>query len=133
MMVGQIEQYNMVDQQYVEVQLAAEQQCWKFHAGKVPWTPSLTQAIYHILYWKGIWKHISGSQIATSVLQQRAQRGQLVYQPQHVRMTQVDATIQIKEAAKDYLQIKKQVDQRYTWLGQLTEAQAAATGTSNKS
>jgi len=34
---------------------------------------------------------------------------------------------------QDYLQIKKQADQRDTWLGQLIEAQAAATGTSKKS
>jgi len=36
MMAGQIEQYTMVNWQYVEIQLAAEQQCWKLYAGKIP-------------------------------------------------------------------------------------------------
>jgi len=69
----------------------------------------------------------------TTVLAQQAQRGQLEYQAQHLTITQVDATTRIKEAAKDYLQIKKQVDRQDTWLGQLIEAQALATGTSKKS
>jgi len=68
----QLEQYNAIDRQYVEVWAAAEQQCRKFHAGKVPWTPTLTQAIHRVLYWKGIQKQLTGGWIATTVLCQHA-------------------------------------------------------------
>jgi len=54
----QIKQYNSIDRQYANVQLVAEQKCQKFHTRKIPWTPLLTQAIYQVLYWKGIRKHI---------------------------------------------------------------------------
>jgi len=106
----QTEQYNTIDRIYTEAQLAAEQKCQKFHAGKIPWMSLLTQAIYRVLYWKGIQKQLAGGQIATTILQQRAQQGQLEHQAQHLILTQVKATTQIKEAAKDCLQIKKQVD-----------------------
>jgi len=39
----------------------------------------------------------------------------------------------IKEAAKDYLLIKKQADWHDIWLRQLIEAQASASGTTKKS
>jgi len=42
----QIEHYNTINRIYTEAQLAAEQKCQKFHAGNIPWTLSLTQAIY---------------------------------------------------------------------------------------
>jgi len=43
------------------------------------------------------------------------------------------ATTNIKEAVTDYLQIRKQVDRRDIWIGQLIAAQAAASGTTRKS
>jgi len=69
----QIAQYNTINRIYTEAQIVAEWKCQKFHAGNIPWTPSLMQAIYRILYWKGIRKRLTGRQIATVVLQQRAQ------------------------------------------------------------
>jgi len=68
MSLTQIEQYNTINRMYTDTQLAAEQKCQKFHAGKIPWTPLLTQAIYRVLYWKGIRKRLAGGQIATTVL-----------------------------------------------------------------
>jgi len=38
----------------IQAKLKAEKKCQNFHAGKVPWTPMVTQAIYWILYWKGV-------------------------------------------------------------------------------
>jgi len=63
-----------------------------------------------VLYWKGIKKRLTGGWIATSVLCQRATRGQLVYQTKHLLQGQDETTKQIKEAVKDYLLIKKQAD-----------------------
>jgi len=66
--VNQLKRYNAIDQQYAEAKVAAERQCRKFHAGKTPWMPSLTQLIYCVLYWKGICKCIKGGRIATNFL-----------------------------------------------------------------
>jgi len=129
----QSEQYNAIDRQYVEEWAAAERQCRKFHVGKIPWMPTLTQAIYRVLYWKGIRKQLTGGWIATTVLHQRATRGQLEYKADHLLLGQAETTKQIKEAVQDYLLIKKQADRRDIWLGQLIEAQAAASGTTKKS
>jgi len=65
-MVQQIEQLNQKDntlspkdsqeawesihQRSTKTNVEAERQCHKLHAGKVPWTLVLTQAIYKILY-----------------------------------------------------------------------------------
>jgi len=93
----------------------------------------LTQAIYRVLYWKDIQKRLTGGQIATSVLCQQATHGQLEYKTKHLLLGQAETTTQIKEAAQDYLLIKKQADRCDIWLGQLIEAQAAASGTTKKS
>ncbi len=129
----QIAQYNTIDRIYTEAQIAAERKCRKFHAGNIPWTPSLTQAIYRILYWKGIRKCLTGRRIATVILQQRAQRGQLEHQNQHLLLNMAEVAKKLKEAVLDYLQIKKQANRRDSWLSQVIAAQAIATGTSKKS
>jgi len=109
-------------------QIATEVSCWKDTMDT-----SLTQAIYWVLYWKGIHKCITGGQIATTVLWQWASRDQIEYKDCHLLLNQAAAMTQVKEAAKDYLQFKKQADHRDIWIGQLIEAQAAATGTTKKS
>jgi len=48
-------------------------------------------------------------------------------------LNQIKAAKQLKEAVHDYLQIKKQADQRDIWLGQVIAAQAIATRMSKKS
>jgi len=60
-------------------------------------------------------------------------QGQLEYKANHLSMGKVEATKQIKEAAQDYLLIKKQADHHNIWIGQLIAAQVAASGTTKKS
>jgi len=64
----QIVELEDIDNVLTTNKLAAEKQCWKVHAGQVPWMPVLTQAIYHILYWKGIKKRQAGGKISGEVL-----------------------------------------------------------------
>jgi len=56
------------DRQWVQAKIDAERHCQKLNTGKIPWTPSLTLAIYKVLYWKGLQKHVKGGKISGTVL-----------------------------------------------------------------
>jgi len=90
-------EYNALDKEYTHAKVAAKKGCRKFRAGQQPWTPALTQAIQRILYWKGISKHARGSQISTTVLKQRATKGQLQFSSEHWDLPQksITCTMQI--------------------------------------
>jgi len=45
-----------LDQQWTLAKINAEHHCRKLNTGTIPWTPSLTLAIYKVLYWKGLQK-----------------------------------------------------------------------------
>jgi len=45
-----------LDQQWTLAKINAERHCRKLNTGTIPWTPSLTLAIYKVLYWKGLQK-----------------------------------------------------------------------------
>jgi len=47
---------NEINKKLTLAKQEAKQHCRKINAGKVPWTPVVTQAIYQILYWKGVRK-----------------------------------------------------------------------------
>jgi len=66
--------------------VAAERHCQKLHAGQVPWTPILTQAIYQILYWKGIHKQILGGNFSRMVLKIREAQGEEKFQIEHFNL-----------------------------------------------
>jgi len=62
------EQWELIDHHLTMTKIAVENHCCKLHAGKVPWTPVVTQSIYKILYWKGIQKRLQGRKISGTVL-----------------------------------------------------------------
>jgi len=119
-------EYNALDQELTKAKLAAELGCHKFKAGWQPWTSALTQAIQCILYWKGVAKRAQGGQISTTVLKQRAIKGQLQFSCEHWALPSNDIQQRISSAYDDYLLIKKQKHRRETWLMQLVEAMATA-------
>jgi len=85
----------------------------------------LTQAIYRILYWKGIRKwQASRKKISGEVLQKRAKQGSKNFSTEHLQLMHPVVTQKIKIAMQKYTQIKKQSNQRDTWLGKIIVAQA---------
>jgi len=81
------EEFNRVDQELTQVKLHAESQCRKLHAGQIPWTPALSQAIQRVQYWKGIEKHANGGNISTMVLKRRAIHGQEKFSEHHWQLS----------------------------------------------
>ncbi len=67
-MTAQEMEYNHLDQDIIMAKLKVERLCQKIHAGNIPWTPALTQAIQHIMYWKGMMSRQLGNKISTTVL-----------------------------------------------------------------
>jgi len=120
------EQWELIDQHLTTTKIEAEKQCRKLHAGKVPWTPAVTQPIYKILYWKGIQKRLKGGKISGTVLWKWASQGVETFKNEHLQMTGEEASEKIKSAVQDYKQIKKQSDRRDIWVAQMITAQAAA-------
>jgi len=45
-----------LSQQWIQAKINTEHHCRKLNTRKIPWTPSLTLAIYKVLYWKGLQK-----------------------------------------------------------------------------
>ncbi len=121
-----LKQYNTIDLTLSQAKLAAENSCRKFRAGKIPWTPVLTQAINRILYWKGMAKHAARGRMSTTVLKRRATKGQIIFSVNHWNLTNQALSQRVKSAYEDYYSIKAQTDRRDTWIGQLIEAKAAA-------
>ncbi len=128
----QIVELEDIDNVLTTNKLAAEKQCWKVHAGQVPWMPVLTQAIYHILYWKGIKKRQAGGKISGEVLCKRAKQGNENVNTDQLHLSMLAITQNIKTAVQEYKQIKKQSNRRDTWLGQVIKAQAKDQNTTKR-
>jgi len=103
--------------------IEAEKQCRKFHAGKVPRTLAVMQAIYHILYWKGVKKEKTGRTICNTILQHWAKTGLEIYLVAHQQLETSEIQLKVKGAMQEYLQIKKQADCQDTWMAQIIQAQ----------
>jgi len=93
------DQWELIDNHLTTTKIAAEQHCCKLHAGKVPWTPAVTQLIYKILYWKGIRKRLQGGKISGTVLQKKASQGvETFFHKSHLQMTTAKVKEKIKSA-----------------------------------
>jgi len=114
---------NAINKQLTMAKQAAKQHCRKINAGKVPWTLVVTQAIYQILYWKGVRKFQEGGHICNTVLRKWAQAGAEVYSLQHVELGPMVTKYKIRTAVQEYLAIKKQANRRDTWMAQIIKAQ----------
>jgi len=124
--------YEELDQTATTARLAAERHCRKFKMGAVPWTPDLTQKIYRILYWKGVASRVKGRRIGTSVLRSRARKAGLQHTLDAIHLPMVTIEQNIARAIKQYHNIKQDSNRRDTWLGQMIDAQAKATGKTRK-
>jgi len=103
----QIQDFNKINQLMIK---AVEKKCRKFHVGKVPWTPVVMQAIYQILYWKGLKKWKTGGTICNMVLQHWVKTGLETYLDAHQQFELSKIQWKVKGAVQEYLQIKKQAD-----------------------
>jgi len=120
-------QWELIDNHLATTKIAAERHCCKLHAGKVPWTPVVTQLIYKILYWKGIRKRLQGGKISGTVLQKKASQGvETFFHKSHLQMTTAKVKEKIKSAVQDYKQINKQSNQHNIWVAEMITAQAEA-------
>jgi len=54
LLLAQLDTLETIDTKLTITKLEAERQCRKIHAGRIPWMPGLTIAIYKLLYWQGI-------------------------------------------------------------------------------
>jgi len=61
-----------IDQKWTQAKIKAERHCWKLNTGKIPWMPSLTMAIYKVLYWEGLQKRLKGGKISGTVFRKWA-------------------------------------------------------------
>jgi len=86
----------------------------------------VTQLVYKILYWKGIYKKLQGGKISWTVLWKQARQGVESFQVGHLQMPQAAVCEKIKSAIQDYKQIKKQSDRHNIWVTQMITAQAEA-------
>jgi len=106
----QLDTLETLDKKITAAKLAAERQCRKIHAGKIPWTPGLTIAIYKLLYWQGIKKQISGGKISGEVLRKWARQGAEMFSNDHLHLQEEEVKGKIKQATQDYRMIKKASD-----------------------
>jgi len=113
-----------MDKKVTIAKLAAEKQCQKIHARKMPWIPGLTIAIYKLLYWKGIQKRITGGKISGKVLRKRARQGAETFLNEHLQLQEEMVKGKITQAMQDYKIIKKASNSQDIWLGQMITAQA---------
>jgi len=124
LLLAQLDTLETIDMKLTIAKLEAERQCRKIHAGRIPWMPGLTIAIYKLLYWQGIKKWITRGQISGDVLRKRARQGAETFTQDHLQLQVVEVQEKIKQATQDYKTIKKASDRRDTWLGQMILAQA---------
>jgi len=54
--------YEAIDRLSTDAKRHAKSKCRKLTVGWVQWCPQLTRAIARILYWKGLWKRLTGMQ-----------------------------------------------------------------------
>ncbi len=121
---SQIDKLEQLDQCITKVKQEAKQQCRKIHAGRIPWTPGLTIAIYKTMYWQGIKKQISGRTISGEVLRKRAKLGAETFSTAHLMMPKEEVIQKLCQATQDFDTVKKASERRDTWLGQMIAAQA---------
>jgi len=100
--------------------------------GQVPWTPDLTRKIYRILYWKGVISRALGRRIGTSVLRSQAHKAGLQHSLVAIHLPMETLQNNVAKATRQYRHTKKDSNRRNTWLGQMIEAQAQATGKTSK-
>jgi len=100
-----------IDQKWTQAKINAEHHCWKLNTGKIPWMPSLTMAIYKVLYWKGLQKRLKGEKISGKVLRKRANQGAEIFSNDHLQLPAASILKNIKTAIGDYQGIKKQSKQ----------------------
>jgi len=122
----------LIDQQWTQAKIEAECHCRKINTGKAPWTPSLTTAIYKVLYWKGIQKQMKGGKISRTVLRKRAKQGGETFSVEHFHLATPSLLQKIKTVLADYKTLKKQKDRQEIWLEQMIQAQADAQNTTRK-
>jgi len=67
------------------------------------------QAIYWILYWKGVKKQMTGRTICNTVLQHHVKTGLKTYLNNHQQLELSEIQMKIKGVVQEYLQ-KKQAD-----------------------
>ncbi len=128
----QQQEYEALDRTATSARLSAEKHCRKFKMGQVPWTPDLTRKIYRVLYWKGVASRAQGRRIGTSVLRSRARKAGFTHTLETIHLPMATIQNNIAKALRQYRQIKKDSDRRDTWLGQMIDAQAQATGQPRK-
>jgi len=68
LMQEQQPEYKSINQAVMSTHIQTEWQCQKLKMGKIPWSPDLTWAINHVLYWKGVISQVKGHQVGTSIL-----------------------------------------------------------------
>jgi len=118
-----------LDQQWTLGKINAEHHCRKLNTGTIPWTPSLTLAIYKVLYWKGLQKRLKGSKISGTGLRKRANQGGETFLNKHLKLLAASILQKIKTAIGDYRGIKKQGERREIWMEEMIQAQADARNT----
>jgi len=94
--------------QWIHAKIEAECHCQKLNTGKIPWTPSLTLAIYKVLYWKGLQKQLKGGKISSTVLRKWANQGGETFSSKHLQLPVASILQKIKAVIGDYRGIKKQ-------------------------
>jgi len=129
---AQQQEYEELDRMVTTARLLAEKQCHKFKMGKVPWTPDLSKKIYCILYWKGVMAHALGRRVGTLVLRTRAHKAGFEHSLKVLQLPMETLQEKVSKATRQYRQLKKDPNRRDTWLGQIIEAQAQATGKNPK-
>jgi len=122
-------EYEVLDRTVTSARISAEKHCRKFKMGQVPWTPDLTRKIYRVLYWKGVASRVQGRRVGTSVLRSRARKAGIHHLLENIHLPLATIHTHIAKALRQYRHLKKDTDRRDTWLGQIIEAQAQATGT----
>jgi len=103
----QLKTLETLDQKLTQAKTEAERQCRKLHTGKVPWTPSLTVAIYKLLHWQGIQKWLQHGKISREVLCKRAKQGAETHLQDNLQLLLEAVKKQLQQATQDYKMIKK--------------------------
>jgi len=84
--------------------------------------------INKVLYWKGVISRAKGHRVSTLVLWHHAKKGGLNHNMMAIHLPMEDLQDELKKAYCQYHQGKKDPNSCNTWIVQLIEAQATATG-----
>jgi len=83
-------------------------------------------AINKILFWKGVLKRETGGKIGLTVLATRAKKAHISQVPYPGKLSVPTLQTYIGKAYKQFGRLKKEDNQRDTWIAQLIEAQSSA-------